>query len=157
MARQYVEDTINSVYNWLVSKLPTKLGTIRTERSSDYPAVYGHIAKRPSFKQLFPKVVIYKDFTEHDYNNDNVPLIEPMLLHNLVISCEHMSASIEEIDLTLMRYVEAINRVVEDDDEFGGAFIWVKIGREDWTPVLTNQKNKKSIQGVLIPILCKTI
>jgi hypothetical protein len=157
MARKYIEDTINAVHDWLVAKLPVKLLAIRTERGSDYPADYVHIAKRPSFKQLFPKITIYKDFTEHDYNNDVQPLIEPMLLHNIVISCEHMSASLDEIDLTLMRYIEAINRIVEDDDEFGGAFIWVKIGREDWTPVLTNQTNKKSIQGVLIPILCKTI
>jgi hypothetical protein len=157
VSRKYVEDVIDSVYDWLVLKLPAKLETIRTERSSDYPALYGHISKRPSFKMLFPKITIYKDDTDRDYNNDNQPLIRPMLLHNLIISIEHMSSSLDEIDSTLMRYSEAINRIVEDDDEFGGAFIWVKIGREDWTPVLTNQKDKKSIQGVLIPILCKTI
>ena len=157
MARKYIEATINAVYNYLVSNLNTKLGVIRSEQSSDYPANYAHIAKRATRKMLFPRITIYKDFTEHDYAFEEQPLIEPWLYHNLVISVEHLSASIEEIDLTLMRYTEAINRLQEDDDTFGDAFVWVRIGREDWTPVLTNQKDKKSVQGVLIPIVCRTI
>lgn len=158
MARKYVEDTIDAVYDYLVANLNTKLGTIRTERSSDYPVNYGLIVKRPSIKRVFPRIIIYKDNTAHNYSDEDAyPLKQPLLEHSLVISIEHMSGSIAEIDDTLMRYVEAINRITEDDDTYGNAFIWVQIRDEDWTPVFTNQKEKKSIQGVLIPITCKTI
>lgn len=157
MARKYVEAAIIAVYDYLTANLNAKLLEIRTEQSSDFPANVAQINKRVTTKKIYPRITIYKDFTDHDYAFEEQPLLRPWLEHELIINCEHMSGSLAELDLTLMRYAEAINRLQEDDDTFGDAFVWVRIGREDWSPVYTNQSEKKSVQGVMIPVTCRTI
>ena len=157
MSRLYMEDALDAIYDYFNSNLNTKLATIRTARSSNFPANIGYMKTKESQVHKFPKVTIIPDITEHNYAYEDKPLKRPWLYHNITVWIEHSSGSIDEVQETLLRYVEAINKLQEDDDTFDGSFVWVKIGVEDYTLLIENQKTKKMIQGVKIGLICNTI
>ena len=155
--RKYMEDSINAVYNYLNSNLNTKLAAIRTERSEDYPANIGHLHKGHTRIQKWPKVLVLADNTIHDYGYDVEPLsADHWLIHSLYIYVEHKSASEDALEKTLYRYTEAISRLQEDDDTFNDAFVDVRLGEEDYTPMVEEEKGQM-IRGVLIQVVCKIL
>jgi hypothetical protein len=157
MARKRIEAAVLAIEAYLNANLNTYLATIRTEHSSTIPANVAKLSARPSRSPEYPKLTIMKDDHTYNYAYDNQPLIEPWIIYNTKLFIEYSSGSIDEIDDTLMRYVEAIERLTEADDTWGSNFIHVKLTRADWTSLFQNQKIGKAIQGVLLGVQFKTI
>lgn len=158
MGRKYTKEAIDAIHTYLNSNLNTVLGTVRTAwSSSTVPANCAKLAKRADPTPVFPKVVIQKSTTERNYGDEAAPLIDPFLYHNVIIQITHKCANLQELDETLMGYEEAIERLQEASDTFGGAFIWVRVGTTEWLPVYENQENKVVMQSIQIPLQCRSI
>jgi len=156
--RKYMEDALLAVKDYLDDNLNTMLATIRSERgSTDTPPNPGVISKGRTMKNLFPKVQLLPDTSPHDYGDqDYAAFVEAWVVHNIVISVTHRSANVDIVEDTLLRYSEAINRLQEDDDTFGNAFVWVRIRDEDWSPMITSQEERQMTGTLIVPIECST-
>jgi hypothetical protein len=74
-----------------------------------------------------------------------------------VIRITHVASSISEVENTLLRYSEAINRLQEADDTFGDEFNRVQLGDEDYSPMIENQETRQLLQQVLISMTCRSL
>jgi len=153
--RRWMEDTLTTVKDYFDRYLDVKIDVIANERQAQVPHIQ-HTNIGETKTMAFPRIELLPDRTEHDYGFPNQPLTYPWLSHNLVVWVEYSSGSLESVRSTLMRIVEAINRITEDDDTYGGQIVDVRLGVEDYTPMMEDQENKKMIQGVSIQLTCRT-
>ena len=151
-----MEDSLKAVKGFLDDNLDTSLGVIESEREEVVKRT-GNLSIGESVTLKFPRVSVLPDTTDHDYGYDEKPLIRPWLIHNILIWIEHSAGKKEEVLYTLLRYVEAVNRLQEADDTFGETFVWVKLGAEDYTPLIEDRKEKKMIQGVSVQLECRSL
>jgi len=131
------------------------IATIEAEVGESIERV-GFLSRGETKKVIYPRIKILSDRTEHDYGYEDQPLTRPWLYHHFVLWIDYTSGSIETIENTLMWYIEAINRITEADASFNGAFVDVRLGGEDYTPMMESERTKELIQGVSIELLCKS-
>ena len=156
MSRLYMEDALDNLKNYYDDNLNGKLTTIESERGENIPRL-GNLTIGESTVQKFPRMEILPDDTDHDYGFTDRPLTRPWLVHSILIWIEHTSGSKGVVRNTLMRYVEAINKLAEDNNNTFAGFVNVELGVEDYTPMIEDQKEKKMIQGVSIQMTCKSL
>lgn len=156
MSRQYLEDAMASVKSYLDDNLKAKLKSIASTRDVTVPEP-ALISIGPDRRKLHPKIEVLPDTSAHDYGFEEQPLIKPWMLHTITLAVTHTASNVAHVQFTLLRYSEAINRLQEDDDTFGGAFTWVQIGSEDFSPMVESQQSRQVMQQVLIPLTCRTL
>ena len=152
---RHMEDALDAVYDYFNSNLDAKIDAIEIARSVTIPAI-GHIKARESRKQLFPRIEIIADRTVNNYGNESMPLTDPWKYHSITIFVSHKDADTENLTNVLMRYVEAIEDVTQDDDTYDSKFVWVRLGDADYGPMLEDQQDRKVLQGVTVELECRT-
>lgn len=152
-----MEDTLDTIVDYLTNNFGPLLTTIKTERSDTETEEPKDIKRGVSRKNKFPKIEVLPSGTEHDYAFETQPLLEPWLVHGVVLRITHMAAKTELVEDTLLRYSETVNRLQEADDTFGGEFNWVQLGEEDYSEMLTSQEERQMMQMLLIPLTCRTL
>jgi len=161
--RLYMEDTLETVVNYLNDNFVTMLTAIRTERDDtvtpDPAEQYDdRIAKRGvTQSNRYPRIEVLPLTMSHDYGPEDAPLIRPWLIAEVVLRITHVAAHISEVENTLLRYSEAINRLQEADDTFGDQFNWVQLGDEDYSPMTENQETRQLRQQVVISMTCRSM
>ena len=152
-----MEDALEEVQSYFEDNFNSKLTTVKNERSDNITKPPAIIERGRTRKQTYPKIELLPSATGHDYGSSDAPLVKPWLLHEIIIVITHVSAQISTVENTLLRYSEVINRLQEDDDTFGQKFTWLQIKEEDYTPMVENQEDRKMMQSILIPIVCRTL
>jgi len=152
-----MEDALDEVKDYLDSNLATYLTTVRTNRSDTDTPDPALICVGHSAKNLYPKMELLPESTPHDYGPDAAPLVRPWLTHNIIVRVTHRSTAAQLVEKALLRYSEAMNRLQEADDTFGGVFAWIQIGEEDYSPMMENQENREALQVLLVPLVCRTL
>jgi len=106
--------------------------------------------------QRYPRFKILANRISHNYGFDTQPLTEPWMIYRCLLTIEYVSGDIQEVEDTLYYCSEAVNRMVEDDSTFGGLFVDVRLGDEDYTPMFEDQKTKQMAQGITIELQVQT-
>ena len=150
-----MDEARDAVYDYFNNNLDNKIAEIEAETGISIERI-GYLSKGETKRPVYPRIKILADRTVHDYGYENQPLTRPWLLHYFVIWIDYTSGSIETVENTLMWYTEAINRITEDDASFNDAFVDVRLGDEDYSPMMESEKTKELIQGVSIELLCKS-
>ena len=155
--RQYMEDALDEVKDYLDENFKRILTTVRTARKDKTTPNPGEISRGKSHINKFPKIELLPERTLHEYGDESAPLTTPWLVHGIVLSIVHQSSNVEVVEETLLRYSETINKLQEEDDTFGSVFSWITLGEEDYSPMMESQEERKAMQVVLIPLLCRTL
>ncbi len=155
MSRKYMEDSLNGVKNYFNDNLDNMLATIESEREEVVKRV-GHISVGESRKQIFPRISILPDQTDHDYGFEDAPLTRPWLIHSIAVLIEYSSGDLSDVRKTIMRYDEAVNRLQEADSTFENAFVDVQLGTVDYTPMMEDSSTKKMMQGLSVQLTAKS-
>ena len=157
--RKFMEDTLNSIRDYLRDEFKTTLATIRSERRltkdelKDVALIERTVIRAP---KAYPRIEVLPDGTDHDYGFEDVPLDEPWLFHDVIVWFTHRSGDQDEVRDTLMRYDEALNRITEEDDTYGNAFTDVVIGRADYSVMIEDERDKNVLQMLSVAIRCKS-
>ena len=158
--RKYMRQALDAVKEYLDDTLPAKIEVIRGERDftvRDVPNL-NNTTTKPTHKELYPRIEILPDRTEHDYSFPDQPLVKPILFHTIVLWITHRAGDIETVKRVLEVYVEAVNRVQEDDDSFGNEFTWVQLRDEDWSVMIEAERERAAfLQMVSIELNARTL
>jgi hypothetical protein len=89
----------------------------------------------------FPYVAILPSETATDYGGEETPLTEFWEYHSIDIEIAEAGGDQATIQNTLMAYREGIVRLIRADNTFGGLFNRIRVGRTNYSPLLSTEKH----------------
>ncbi len=140
-----MEDALDGVKAYFDANLEAMLTTIASERSVTIPKWKSMDTAEIRSRQYL-SIEILPDTTVPDYSDDESPLEEPWDYHNINVLITYAGNDAKDVQYTLLRYREAIKRLINGDGTFGDLFNRVRIGATDYSPMVEAQDNKKLVQ-----------
>lgn len=152
----HMEDALDNVKAYLDSNLTSMLTTIETERSVTIPRLVKTDTAFIVTKQL-PVMEILPADSEPEYGDADAPLLEHWNYHTIDIMVTAAGVSHKEVEYTLLRYAEALWRLVNDDETLNEKFNRVYLGTADYTLMIETQEDKKIAQTLSQRIICREL
>jgi hypothetical protein len=105
----------------------------------------------------FPMIEILPSDTTPEYGSDESPLTEHWAYHSIDLEVSALGQESAAIQTTLLGYCEAFNRIIEGSMTFGGVFNRVRLGRAQYSPLMTTDAEKKLLkilrQNIVVRVL----
>ena len=133
--------TLDGVKAYIAARLSAYLTTIGSEWSITVPTWGAMEVFEPENLQ-FPSVAILAGETATDYASEESPLTEFWEYHSIDIEIAEAGGDSATIQNTLLAYREAIVRIIRADNTFGNLFNRVRVGRTNYSPLLTFKDHK---------------
>lgn len=147
-----MEDTLAGIDAYFTAELPAMIDTIETERSVTIPDLAAIETARVKDRQ-YPYLELIPGEVEYVYGDETEPLVsDPMEEQDAVAAVRHAGSERAEVQLVLMRYLEAIRRVSLADNTYGGRFDWARPLRASFVKVVDAQEKHKLVQELQVTL-----
>lgn len=143
---------LNQVKDYIETNLPGFMSEIESERSITIPRPTLYKAGINQGREAVYIEVLLGPVT-HDYGNESAPTVD--LTTEYTVNVAYTVASkldVDQAQLALYRFSEALTNLVVNDDTFGGQYIWVKLGPAgELPPITVNTRLKQTyVVGLII-------
>lgn len=135
-----LENVIDAIKDVLTTNLPAMLRTITTEKGdgvflADIPAKNIHITEKKRI-QNFPSIIIVSDSGTIDYRTSGTK----DTTHSFIIACVATDTNEERLTRKLLRYLNAIERVIEGHSKLNDTVIDAMPGGYSQNPMILDKK-----------------
>ena len=150
-------DALTGTQAWLEAEFEGMLRTIEVEDDCDIPRLQS-VATYDLKDLQFPALEILPDRTEVEYSSEGEALDhEHWDIHYVLLLFTYAGQDAREIEYALLRYAEAVDRIVTEDNTAGARFNRVRIGAADYGPMMRSQATGELGQEMRVDLTVRTL
>jgi hypothetical protein len=152
-----MNDALDGVQSFLVSKLNAALVVIETAKSITIPRLEA-VDTAPILSRVFPQMEILPEVTDTLYRDDEGPLdFEAFDVHTVTLLLSITGSDVKAVEYNLTYYRLAIMRIIKADNTFGGLFNRVRLGQSKYWPAAPNEAATQFLQTLRQTLLVRVL
>ena len=151
-----MEDTLAGIKAYFESDLSAELTAIGTERGVTVPQWKLLDTARIKDPQ-YPKIELIPRIIEYEYGDEDEPFYEPLEYHNAAAVITQVGSEYKDVQNDLLRYVEGIRRITNEDVSYGERFNWVRMAGMNMAEMPEAQEDGKLLQRVTVEFKVRVI